>query len=79
MGKFANYLTAGTRPFRILFFGGVFLALIIMNVLAMLLGINTNLGGDVNLANVLLIIFSLFAGFGVSYSIIHLAEASKDK
>ncbi len=79
MSKFAEYITTGTRPFRILFFGGVFLALSIMNGLAMVFGINTKLGGDNNLANILLIIFSLFAGFGISYSIIHLAHASKSK
>lgn len=77
--KFVDVITTGTRPFRIIFFGGVFLALIIMNVLAMMLDINTKLGGDINLANIILIIVSMFAGFGVSYSIIHFAVASKQK
>jgi len=74
-----DVITTGTRPFRILFFGGVFLALIVMNVLAMLLGINTKLGGDINLPNIILIIVSMFAGFGISYSIIYFADASKRK
>jgi len=77
--KFVDFITAGTRPFRILFFGGVFLALIIMNLLAITLGINTKLGGDINLANIILIIVSLFAGFGISYSVVHFADASKRK
>ena len=42
--KVVDVIMAGTRPFRIIFFGGVFLALIIMNVLAMVLDINTKLG-----------------------------------
>lgn len=77
--KIVDVVTNGTRPFRIIFFGGVFLALIIMNMLAMMLDINTKLGGDINLANIVLIIVSMFAGFGVSYSIIHFAAASKEK
>ena len=77
--KIVDVITTGTRPFRILFFGGVFLALIVMNVLAMLLGINTKLGGDINLPNIILIIVSMFAGFGISYSIIYFADASKRK
>jgi hypothetical protein len=77
--KIVDVITTGTRPFRIIFFGGVFLALIIMNVLAMMLDINTKLGGDINLANIILIIVSMFAGFGISYSIIHFAVASKEK
>ncbi|MFK7817000.1 MAG: hypothetical protein AB8B92_11760 [Gammaproteobacteria bacterium] len=79
INKFVDFLTAGTRPFRIIFFGGVFLALIIMNVLAMMLDINTKLGGDINLENIILIIISMFIGFGISYSIIHFAVASKEK
>jgi len=50
-----------------------------MNVLALILGINTKLGGDINLANIILIIVSMFLGFGISYSIIHFALASKEK
>ena len=77
--KLADIITVGNRPFRILFFGGVFLALLIMNILASVLGINTKIGGDINFANVMLIIISLFIGFGISYSIIHFADANKRK
>lgn len=76
---FVDVITAGNRPFRILLFGGVFLALLIMNILARIFGVNTKIGGDVNLANVILIIISLFIGFGISFSIVHFADASKRK
>ena len=75
--KFVDVITAGNRPFRILLFGGVFLALLIMNILARIFGVNTKIGGDINLANVILIMVSLFIGFGISYSIVHFADASK--
>ena len=77
--KIVDIILTGTRPFRILFFGGVFLALILMNILAKIFDVNTQLGGDINLANIILIIVSLFMGFGISYSIIHFADASKRK
>lgn len=77
--KLVDVLTEGTRPFRILFFGGVFLALLIMNILAKIFGVDTKIGGDINVANVVLIIVSLFLGFGISYSIVHIADASKRK
>jgi hypothetical protein len=50
-----------------------------MNILANIFGINTKIGGDINLANVILIMVSLLIGFGVSYSIMHFADASKRK
>ena len=76
---FVDVITAGNRPFRILLFGGIFLALLIMNILARLLGIRTDIGGDVELANVVLIVVSLFLGFGISYSIVYFSDASKRK
>ena len=79
VNKLVDIITTGTRPFRILFFGGVFLALLIMNILAEIFNVNTKLGGDINLPNIILIIVSLFAGFGISYSIVHIADASKRK
>ena len=76
---FVDVITAGNRPFRILLFGGIFLALLIMNILAKILGVRTDIGGDVELANVLLIVVSLFLGFGISYGIVHFADANKRK
>lgn len=75
--KIADVITTGNRPFRILFFGGVFIALLVMNILAHVFDINTKIGGDINLENFILIIISLFIGFGVSYSIVHFADANK--
>ena len=83
MGKildfFIDALSKGTRPIRIFFFGGVFLALFISFVLSQFLGINTKIGGDINIENIVLIIVSLFIGFGVSYSFIQLVETIKRK
>ncbi len=79
MKKFAEFVTQGTRPFRILLFGGIFLALIIMNLLALVFGVETSLGGDINIPNIILIIVSLFMGFGLSYGFIHLATCIRDK
>ncbi|MDE0411411.1 MAG: hypothetical protein OXI37_04265 [Gammaproteobacteria bacterium] len=75
--KLVDVVTAGNRPFRILLFGGIFMGLLIMNLLARLFGIKTDIGGDVNLANIVLIVISLLAGFGISYCLVHLADASK--
>ena len=77
--KLVDVITAGNRPFRILLFGGIFLGLLILNILARIFGVDTNIGGDIDLANVVLIVISLLAGFGISYSIVHFADASKRK
>ena len=77
--RFVDVITAKNRPFRILLFGGVFLGLLIMNILARLFGVKTNIGGDIDLANAVLIVISLLAGFGISYSVVHFADASKRK
>ncbi|MCY4642314.1 MAG: hypothetical protein OXC41_06425 [Gammaproteobacteria bacterium] len=77
--RFVDVVTAKNRPFRILLFGGVFLGLLIMNILARLFGVKTNIGGDIDLANAVLIVISLLAGFGISYSVVHFADASKRK
>ena len=76
---FVDVITAGNRPFRILLFGGIFLALLIMNILAEFIGVSTKIGGDIDLANAVLIVISLFLGFGISYSIIHFSNVSKRK
>ena len=75
--KFSDAVTVGNRPFRILLFGGIFLGLLLMNILAKIFNVNTKLGGDINLANVILITVSLLIGFLVSYSIVHFADANK--
>jgi len=77
--KLVDVITAGNRPFRILLFGGIFLGLLILNILARIFGVDTNIGGDIDLANVVLIVISLLAGFVISYSIVHFADAHKRK
>ncbi|MGH1538479.1 MAG: hypothetical protein ACRBDX_10625 [Gammaproteobacteria bacterium] len=77
--RIVDVIMKGTRPFRILFFGGVFLGLLLMNIFARIFDVNTKLGGDINFSNIILIIISLFMGFGISYSIIHFADASQRK
>lgn len=67
-------LAEGNRPIRILLFGGIFLAWIIMTLLAKLFGINTDTSGDVELAYVIVIAVSVFSGFGISYVIFAFLE-----
>ena len=74
-----DVITYGNRPMRIFFFGGVFFALFALLLLGQLLGVKTKIGGDVDLPNILLMIASLFIGFGVSFSIVHFADAIKRK
>lgn len=70
-----SFLAEGNRPIRILVFGGIFLGWLIMTVLARLLGVDTGLDDDIGLGGVLLIIFSLLAGFGISVSVFVRLEA----
>ena len=67
-------LAEGNRPLRILLFGGIFLAWIILKLLAKLFGINTDTSGEVELAYVILIAVSIFSGFGISYVIFAFLE-----
>jgi len=74
---FVDALTAGNRPIRILIFGGVFLAWLTLTLLAKIFGVDTNIGGDVDLPNVILIIVSVLIGFGAAYSIVNFLETIK--
>ena len=74
-----DFIMKGARPFRILLVGGVFLAMIFMTTASHIFDIDQNAGGDVTLSNVLLITGSMFSGFFISYCVIHLAGASKQK
>ena len=64
--RFIEFLSVGNRPIRILLFGGIFLAWLIMTLLARLFGIDTDISDDVGLANVILMIVSILTGFGVA-------------
>ena len=71
------FLMQGTRPLRILIFGGIFLAWLVMILLARLFNIETDIGGDVEIVNIALIIVSLLIGFGVAFWIFQLLENAK--
>ena len=73
------FLAEGNRPLRILLFGGVFLAWLIMTLLAKLFGIDTDIDSEVGLANIILIIVSILAGFGIAFMIFaYLDDVQKD-
>ena len=71
------FLMQGTRPLRILIFGGIFLAWLVMILLARLFDIETDIGGDVEFGNVVLTIASLLIGFGVAFRIFRFLENAK--
>ncbi len=72
-----RYLMQGTRPLRILIFGGIFLAWMVMTVLARLFGIETDIGGTVTLENVILIVVSLLTGFSIAFWIFRFLENAR--
>ena len=73
-GKLLLMLAEGNRPIRILLFGGIFLAWMIMTVLAKLFGISTDNSAEVELGYVILIAVSIPSGFGISYAIFAFLE-----
>lgn len=75
--RFIVFLMQGTRPLRILIFGGIFLAWLVMILLARLFNIETDIGGDVELGNVVLTVVSLLVGFGVAFWIFRFLENAK--
>ncbi len=75
--RFIVFLMQGTRPLRILIFGGIFLAWLVMILLAWLFNIKTDIGGDVVAANIVLIVISLLIGFGAAFWIFRLLENAK--
>ena len=76
--RLVMFFAEGNRPLRILLFGGIFLAWLIMTLLARLLGIDTGLESEVGLANVILIIVSMLTGFGVAFMIFFYLEGIKE-
>lgn len=67
-------LSTGNRPLRVLLFGGVFLTWLTMMMLARLFGIETDIGGDVTIVNIILIIVSILVGFGGAFGIFFYLE-----
>ena len=68
-GRFIGFLSEGNRPIRILLFGGIFLAWVIMTLLSKLFDIDTDISGDVGFASVILIVVSMLTGFGLALSV----------
>ncbi len=77
--NFVNTITAGNRPIRIFFFGGIFIAFLVMKILSSVLGIDTEIGGYIDLPGAVLMAVSLLIGFGISYSIIRFADVIKQR
>lgn len=75
----ANYITGGARPVRIFIFGGLLFSVAIMVMLTKLMGMDSNFEKDLNLTNSVLLIFSILTGYGISYSIVHIADAIKQR
>ncbi len=75
--KFVDAITSGNRPIRIFFFGGVFIAYFMMTILADILGVNMAIGRDIDLPSAVVMMVSLLIGFGISFSVIHFADAIK--
>jgi len=48
-----------------------------MKVLGKVLGVNTNMGGDIDLPNIILMTVSILTGFGFSYGLIRWLENAK--
>lgn len=77
--SFIDAITTGNRPIRIFFFGGVFIAYLVMKILSSILGIGMEIGGHIELPGAILMAVSLLIGFGISYSIIHFADVVKQR
>lgn len=75
--RFIVFLMQGTRPLRILIFGGIFLAWLVMILLAWLLNIETDIGGEIVFENVMLIAVSLLIGFGAAFRIFRFLENAR--
>ena len=67
--RFVVFLSEDNRPIRILLFGGIFLAWVIMTLLSKLFDIDTDISGDVGFASVILIVVSMLTGFGLALSV----------
>lgn len=79
MDKIIAFLASGNRPIRILVFGGILLAWLIMKLLETLLGIEADIDRGFDFAAALLIICSILGGFGISITVFsYLVSTRKD-
>lgn len=70
-------VTEGTRPIRILIFGGTIMALLILMGLAKIFNIDIDIGKDIRFSHAILIVISILVGFSASFGIVHGAELLK--
>lgn len=76
--KLVDVLAADNRPLRIFVFGGMFLAYIIMLLIGFVFGIDTNMGDDIDLKNIIVMIVSILVGFWTSYRFMSFLENAKE-
>jgi len=74
-----DFITFGTRPIRIFLFGGLLFSVVIMAIISKLIGVDTNIGRDINLVNTIFLIISIISGYVISYTIVHIASAIKQR
>ena len=70
-------VTEGTRPVRILIFGGTIMALLTLMGLAKIFNIDIDIGRDIRLSHAILIVISILVGFSAAFGIVHYAELIK--
>ena len=71
-------LAVDNRPLRIFVYGGMFLAYIIMLLIGFVFGIDTNMGDDIDLKNIIVMVVSILVGFWISYSFMCFLENAKE-
>ncbi|TNF99809.1 MAG: hypothetical protein EP297_04860 [Gammaproteobacteria bacterium] len=78
LNKLIDVLAVDNRPLQIFFYGGILLAYIIMLLIGFVFGIDTNMGDDIDLKNIILMIVSILLGFWISYSFMCFLENAKE-
>lgn len=76
--KLIDVLAADNRPVRIFFYGGIFLAYIIMLLIGFVFGVDTNMGDDMGLKDIIIMVVSILSGFGISYRFMSFLENAKE-
>ena len=69
MKKIVAFLAVGSRPVRILVFGGIVLAWLLLKLLGQLFGVDTAMADGIRFDAVLLLMASIVGGFGISIAV----------
>ena len=72
-----EYITGEARAVRIFLFGGLLFSVAIMVSITKLMGMDADVDRDLNLSNAILLIISILTGYGISYTIVHIADTIK--